>query len=72
MTIKIMQTITNILSETGELERTSKAETYVITPTSGKVLKNIKTNRITRYPVCVNKKSKIADYVEIEDSSALL
>lgn len=71
MTIKILQTISNTLTLDGKLEQTHTSEIYTLKPDEGKVLKNILTDEITRCIVCVNKKNKIQNYIEIDDPSAL-
>lgn len=66
MTINIIQTITNTLNEDRTIKTSSMIETYLISPAEGKVLKNIKTGEIIKSKICLNKKVKIADYIEIE------
>jgi hypothetical protein len=66
MTINIIQAITNILNEDRTIKASSTVETYLLTPTEGKVLKNIKTGEIIKTKVYLNKKVKIGDYIEIE------
>jgi hypothetical protein len=54
------------------LESTFTTDTFMITTTSTKVLKNNKTGDIIMSGrVCVNSKDKIADYSEIENPNAL-
>lgn len=65
MTINIIQTITNILNEDKTLKSSSLIETYLISPSEGKVLKNVKTGEIIKTKICLNKKIKINDYIEI-------
>ena len=67
MIIKIIRTTTEILNEDKKVESVSTTESYVITPEKNKILKNITTDRIIRASACVNKKSKIAEYIEIDD-----
>ena len=71
MIIKILQTISNTLTLDGQLERSYTTESYTIRPEEGKLLKNILTGEITSCMVCVNKKNKIQNYVEIDDPSVL-
>lgn len=71
MKIKILQTISNTFSEDMELEKSIVSESYLLQADAGKLLKHSKTGKTTRYTVCVNKKSKIADYIEIDDPNAL-
>jgi hypothetical protein len=73
MTIKIIRTTTEILNEEDKkVESVYTTESYVITPEKNKILKNINTDRLLRASACVNKKSKIAEYVEIDDPYTLL
>lgn len=66
MKIKILQTISNTFSEDGTLEYSYSSEQFTIRADEGKVLKNIKTGEITSSLVCVNKKEKIKNYIEVE------
>ena len=72
MKIKIIQTTTTIMNEDRLVESTSTTESFVLEAEEGKVLKNIKTGQIIRSRVCVNKKTKAADYTEINDPNVLL
>lgn len=67
MKISIIQTITNILDETRTIQSTNTDENYVIEAEENKVLKNIKTGKLHWSPVCVNHKSKINNYTEVEN-----
>lgn len=67
MTINIIQTITNTLNEDRTIKTSSTVETYLISPAEGKVLKNIKTGEIIKSKICLNKKVKIEDYIEVDD-----
>lgn len=67
MTINIIQTITNTLNEDRTIKTSSTIETYLISPAEGKVLKNIKTGEIIKSKICLNKKVKIEDYIEVDD-----
>jgi hypothetical protein len=67
MTINIIQTITNTLNEDRTIKMSSTIETYLISPAEGKVLKNIKTGEIIKSKICLNKKVKIEDYIEVDD-----
>lgn len=67
MKIEIIKTTTTIMNEERVIESSSSSETFRIIPEKNKILKNIKTGQITRAHVCVNKKSKAADYVELDD-----
>lgn len=71
MTITTIQTITNILDEAGIIKSTSKVESYILTPAENKVLKNIRTGEIITTRICVNRKAKISDYIELEDPNTL-
>lgn len=66
MTVNIIQTITNTLNEDRTIKTSSTVETYLVSPAEGKVLKNIKTGEILKSKICLNKKVKIEDYIEIE------
>ena len=59
------------MNEERVIESSSSSETFRIIPEKNKILKNIKTGQITRAHVCVNKKSKVADYVELDDPALL-
>ena len=67
MTINIIQTITNTLNEDRTIKTSSTIESYLISPAEGKVLKNIKTGEIIKSKICLNKKVKIEDYIEVDD-----
>lgn len=69
MTINILQTISNVLNEDRTLKSSYTVESYLVTPAEGKVLKNIKTGEIINSKICLNKKVKIADYIEVEAPS---
>jgi riboflavin synthase alpha subunit len=62
-----IQKITNILSETGEVQFSETRESYVLTPEVGKILKNIKTGESVTTKICVSKKALIKNYIEIDD-----
>ena len=66
MIIKILQTISNTFSESGKLESSYSSEQDVFCGEEGKLLKNIKTGDITSSLVCLNKKDKIKNYIEVE------
>lgn len=70
MTIKIVQTVIITMTEDRKVESTSTTENFVVEADTNKLLKNIKTGQTTK-GVCVTKKSKIADYIEIDDPSVL-
>lgn len=67
MNIKIIQTTITTMREDRTIESTSSTESFVLEAIPGFVLKNTTTGEITRSRVCVTKKTKIADYVEIVD-----
>lgn len=67
MHIKIVQTTITTMREDRTVESTSSTESFVLEAETGKVLQNIATGEIIRSRVCVTKKVKIADYVEITD-----
>lgn len=71
MTIKRIQTISNIFKESGELEYSITTEQFTLEADKGKLLQNTKTGEITACLVCVNKKEKLNNYIEIEDPNAL-
>lgn len=71
MTKSIIQTITNILNEKEELISTTTTQTYVLTPDEGFMLKNIKTGLIVTTKICINQKSKVADYIELPITEGL-
>ena len=72
MKIKILQTTTTILTEDRQVESTYTNETFILEAEKGKVLKNIKTGKVSRSRVCVTKKSKLDEYIEINDPNVLL
>ena len=72
MKIKILQTTTTILTEDRQVESTYTNETFILEAEKGKVLKNIKTGQVSRSRVCITKKSKLDEYIEINDPNALL
>lgn len=72
MKIKILQTTTTILTEDRQVESTYTNETFILEAEKGKVLKNIKTGQVSRSRVCVTKKSKLDEYIEINDPNVLL
>lgn len=65
MIIKRIQTISNIFTESGELESSTTLEQFTLQPEGEKLLKNIKTGAVTAGVVCVNKKNKLNNYIEI-------
>jgi hypothetical protein len=67
----MLQTIANTFSESGDLESSYTSEQYTIQPEKGKFLKNIKTGEITSCIVCVNKKDKLKNYIEIDNPNTL-
>ena len=71
MKIKLLQTISNTFSEDMELESTYTTELFSIFPDTGKMLKNTKTGELYRSPVCVNKKSSIKNYIELDDPNVI-
>ena len=72
MKIKILQTTTTILTEDRQVESTYTNETFILEAEKGKVLKNIKTGQVSRSRVCITKKSKLGEYIEINDPNVLL
>ena len=72
MKIKILQTTTTILTEDRQVESTYTNETFILEAEKGKVLKNIKTGQVSRSRVCITKKSKLDEYIEINDPNVLL
>ena len=67
MTTKIIKTTTTIMREDRTVESTSSTESFVLEADPGFVLKNVTTGELTRSRVCVTKKAKLADYIEIVD-----
>lgn len=72
MKTKIVQTTITTMSEDRIVESTSSTECFVLEADPGKVLKNITTGVITRACVCLTKKAKLADYIEIADPLILV
>lgn len=66
MTIEIIQTITNILNEDRSIKASRQLEAYMLIPAKNKCLKHIQTGEIISTRICVNKKSDIKYYVEID------
>lgn len=72
METKLIRTTILTMDLDENLESTFTTDTFMITTTGTKVLKNIKTGDIIMSGrVCVNSKDKIADYIEIENPNAL-
>lgn len=67
MTTKIIKTTTTIMREDRTVESTSSTESFVLEADPGFVLKNVTTGELTRSRVCVTKKAKLADYIEVVD-----
>jgi hypothetical protein len=67
MKITTIQKITNILTETGDLQFSETRESYVLTPEAGKILKNIKTGESITTKICVSKKALIKNYIELDN-----
>ena len=67
MTTKIIKTTTTIMREDRTVESTSSTESLVLQADPGFVLKNVTTGELTRSRVCVTKKAKLADYIEVAD-----
>lgn len=70
MKIITIQKIINILSEDKELLSSETQESYVLTPDTGKVLKNIKTGETITTKICVSKRSLIKNYIEVDKPNA--
>lgn len=66
MTINIIQTITNTLTENRELISSKQFEGYVLIPDEGKMLKNKFTGETFRNKIYIYQKSAISDYIEID------
>lgn len=66
MTINIIQTVTNILNEDRSIKSSSTVEAYLLIPAEGRALKNIKTGEIIKTKLCLNKKVKLQDYIEVD------
>ena len=66
MTINIIQTITNILTEAGELISSNKTEGYSLIPAEGKMLKNKITGKTFKSKICIYQKSALDDYIEVD------
>lgn len=72
METKLIRTTILTMDLDENLESTFTTDTFMITTTGTKVLKNRKTGDIIMSGrVCVNSKDKIADYIEIENPNAL-
>lgn len=67
MNIKIVQTTITTMREDRTVESTSSTENFVLEAEAGKVLQNITNGEIIRSRVCVTKKAKLADYIEVTD-----
>ena len=66
MIINIIQTITNVLTEEGELISSNKAEGYSLAPEEGKILRNKRNGKVFRTKIYLYKKSELKDYEEID------
>ena len=71
MIINIIQTVTTVMDEDRNVLSTRSLERYVIIPDSGKVLKDIKTGQVIHGNVYLSQKSKIKNYIEIDDPVVL-
>lgn len=67
MTKTIIQTITNILDEDGNVISSYETKMYSVKPDAGKYLLDTKTGERHYYGVCVNKQSKVKDFEEVEE-----
>ena len=66
MTINIIQTITNTLTENRELISSKQSEGYVLIPDEGKMLKNKFTRETFINKIYIYQKSAISDYIEVD------
>lgn len=66
MTINIIQTITNTLTENRELISSKQSEGYVLIPDEGKMLKNKFTGETFINKIYIYQKSAISDYIEVD------
>lgn len=66
MTVKIIQTITNVLDENRNITKTSTTEAYILCPDAGKALKNIRTGKVYEYYINLGSRDKTSEYIEID------
>ena len=66
MTINIIQTITNILSEDRVLISSGESEGYILIPDEGKILKNKITGELFFRKICIYQSSQVQDFIEID------
>lgn len=66
MTINIIQTITNVLTEDGEMISSTKAEGYSLAPDEGKMLRNKVNGKVFITKIYIYRKSELKDYEEID------
>lgn len=66
MRITIYQTISNVLNEDRSIRSSSTTEAYLIEPDPGKWLRNKLTGEVLKSGICVNKKTKLNEWEEIE------
>ena len=71
MIIEIVQIVTNILDENRNIKTSSTRESYVLTPETSKILKNVKTGELISTTVCITKKNRITDYIELPITEGL-
>lgn len=64
MIININQTITNLLGANRQVISSRTSEAYLLTPESGKCIKNIKTGKIYINTFSIGSKKNISDYVD--------
>lgn len=67
MELITVQTTTKRLAENGDLLDIAHGESYLLTPTSGKVLQHKQTKQIFYSSISLNSKNKKELYTEIED-----
>lgn len=67
MKIEIHEIISNTLNEKRELIKTSKSESTVIYPDSGKIIKNLITGKTYKGFVNIVGKDKVSNYTEIDE-----
>ena len=66
MIINIIQTITNTLTEDGELISSTKSEGYSLAPEEGKMLRNKLNGKVYKTKIYLYRKFDLKDYEEID------
>ena len=69
MTVNIIQVVTTTMDEDRNIVASRSVERYSVAPAEGKILKDTKTGQLIFGKVFLSQKSKIKNYIEIDDPS---